>query len=189
MQDFSSISDSVVNVRSTNCASDDVNTGYGFIVDGLVVTAAHTIEEAPELTWLDGNRLEVEVVMVNTNSDLAILKPLETSPRVVDNSLKLSSRTDTRLRMPVFDPEVDAVIVGTSQPKQVAFEGRPPIEAIELSTSVSQGDSGLPVLDSKGAIAGMIFANEDSNTSWAVAASEIASILEISQLAEPPTLC
>jgi hypothetical protein len=52
--------------------------------------------------------------------------------------------------------------------------------ALELETQVAAGDSGVPVLDARARLVGMVFAvsRERPNTSYGVAVDELAPLVE-----------
>jgi S1-C subfamily serine protease len=143
-------------VRNPSC--DGVATGSGFAVGPRrLVTNRHVVEGAEELqldTW-DGRSVSVAVHRVAYLHDLALIETLEPLPRVA--------------RLAADDPGPGARVTAVGFPlaqtrgkviDRVAGVLSESGKVLRVSTAVTHGNSGGPVLDHAGRVVGVIYAGE-----------------------------
>lgn len=179
-----------VRVRSLGC--DRFGLGSGFVLPGgVVVTNRHVVGQPREVTlntW-DGRSLSAEVTGVATDSDLALLQLAEGDELPV-----------AELRREPLRPgeEVFAVGYPGGGPARIS-PGRilgmvdgtvlgEPAEVIRVEADITQGNSGGPLIDGDGRVAGVVFALEvDAGTGLAVPVATLLERLDNDALVEPGT--
>jgi S1-C subfamily serine protease len=136
----------------------------GFVVgDGLVVTVAHVLDDAPAVA--SGH--PARVLRVDRANDLALLAV----PGVRGEAPRLGPGGDTR-------------VLGRPAPvvRRIAasVDGGPRRPALELRAAVARGDSGAPVVTATGRVAGVVFARSRGRhrTAYAVDATALAALLK-----------
>jgi S1-C subfamily serine protease len=144
----------------------------GFAAGGdRVVTVAHVLDAGGAVTV--GGR-PARVVHVDARDDLALLavRGLR-APRV-----RLGAGGDVRLilRGDERPAAIRRPISATVRVEPAAPVRRP---ALELSTEVFAGDSGAPVVDTRGRVAGVVFATSTAraHTAYAVDAAPLRALL------------
>lgn len=157
-------------------------TGAGIIIDpaGYIVTNTHTILYAEFIfaTLYNGQRLPATIASVAPNSDFTILK---VEPPFPLKPLPWSDGRDLRLG-------ADIVSIGNSALwKETMCGGKitglanhlsqDTVGLIEMDLDLDRGDSGGPVLDTKGNFLGIIIAKNTrvGRSSYALPASQIRS--------------
>jgi S1-C subfamily serine protease len=147
----------VVNIKT------DRGAGSGFFIDasGLVVTNAHVIDDAREIVVRteDGQSLPAKVIGEDAGVDLALLK---VEPTIAPTVIRLDDPSPNMLgqTLVVIGNPLD---VGTSVTRGIlsarkrtgVVEGRKFAELIQTDASVHPGNSGGPVLDISGKLAGV----------------------------------
>jgi serine protease Do len=138
--------------------------GTGFIIgdQGYILTCAHAVGKDPVATvWLGGQRMYTDVVRVDTNADVALLKPqsgftnrAERLTIVADASLTMGQEVYT-LGFPLSDllgtsPRLSRGLVSAT----VGLHDDP--KTLQISAEVQPGSSGSPLLDQNGDVVGMI---------------------------------
>ena len=153
---YAAISPSVVSLEVENVAGKHfVGSGFLALEKGLAVTAWHVVHDARqvEAVFADGQRVAVAgVVDKDEAKDLAIIK-LPTGNRPL---LKLDQATPRiGSRVYVFgSPRGFDFSIGDGLVSQIrAVEG---IRYYQLSCPVSPGDSGGPVVNSRGKVIGVM---------------------------------
>jgi serine protease Do len=138
--------------------------GSGFIVspDGFIVTNAHVVENAEEITvrLTDKRELKAKVVGADTRSDVAVLKVEATGLPVVkigDTSKLRVGEWVIAIGSPFgFANTVTAGIVSAKSRENLA--GDPNLDAIpfiQTDVAVNPGNSGGPLLNMKGEVIGI----------------------------------
>lgn len=155
--------ESVVRVLSTACGLGIEGSGWS-AAPGLIVTNAHVLAGADDttVTTQDGVELDAEPVYYSPANDLALLRVGAEIP-----VLEISHRSEEGRRAAVLGyPEngpyaLDAARVGETR-KTISEDsyGRGPVEReiIALGGRVRSGNSGGPVVDSRGEVIGTVFA-------------------------------
>jgi serine protease Do len=138
--------------------------GSGFIVspDGFIVTNAHVVENAEEITvrLTDKRELKAKVVGADTRSDVAVLKVEATGLPVVkigDTSKLRVGEWVIAIGSPFgFANTVTAGIVSAKSRENLS--GDPNLDAIpfiQTDVAVNPGNSGGPLLNMKGEVIGI----------------------------------
>jgi len=149
---------------------------------GLVVTVAHAVRGS---TSVRADGVPARVVALDNRTDVAVLVPAATTK---ESPLALAS-------VP-WGPHVwVARFSGTDGVSTVSEAGAGPVvtatidepvddttysrQAFSVQVAIDRGDSGAPVVDRRGRVAGMLFAaaRDSSATAYAVAAGDIRSPL------------
>ncbi|MFO0898446.1 MAG: serine protease [Pirellulales bacterium] len=150
--------------------SDGTSFGTGTLVDargkhGLVLTNWHVVNEASgpiEVVFPDGFRTPGHVHKVDKDWDLAALAIYRPSTSPVTLSQQVPREGDA------------LTIAGYGQGDYRAVTGRclqflapsdnQPFEIIELGAAARQGDSGGPIFNTRGELAGVLFGEGDGRT-------------------------
>jgi S1-C subfamily serine protease len=142
-------------------------TGSGFVVDedGTIVTNAHVVDGAEEVTVSfqeGGDSIDAEVKGVDPDTDLAVLKidPGEVEDLTV---LPLGDSSDVQVGDPVvaignpfgLQRTVTTGIVSALQRQIDAPSGFDISNVIQTDASINPGNSGGPLLDSQGRVIGI----------------------------------
>jgi S1-C subfamily serine protease len=172
---------SVVNITSTAVAFDffygpvpQQGQGSGFILnkDGLILTNNHVIDNAQrvEVMLSDKHKYKAIVMGVDKNHDLALLKI--TAPNLVP--AVLSESTDLTVGQRVYAIGNPFGLEGTmtrgiiSSIRSIRGPNNAPIEnAIQTDAAVNPGNSGGPLLNSRGEVIGIttLIANNGADQS------------------------
>jgi S1-C subfamily serine protease len=149
-------------VRVRNLSCEGLGTGSGFVVDeSTLVTNRHVVAGADMLeidTW-DGQRFEVAAAAVGVLGDVAFVS--------VDGALPVSANLDGEA-----DPGSDIAAVGYPQGGPFTLSRGVVIDHVageefgvegpvaRISAEVQPGNSGGPLLDERGRVAGVVYAIE-----------------------------
>ena len=182
--------------------------GTGFIVSeqGHILTCAHAVGNEKEATiWLGGERIYADVLLVDTNSDIALLKPqagLTNQMRrlwIMAGAKPTMGQDVYTIGFPLTDilgksarltkGLVSATVGTQDDPKQ-----------LQVSAEVQPGNSGSPLLDENGKVIGMIdstlnaagvFASTGGalpqNVNFAIKADVLVDFLKQATLPSAPT--
>lgn len=170
--------------------SDDElsGTGTGFVVstDGYLVTCAHVVEDATEITVsLGKNKWPAKVVAVDLLQDLAVV-------RVEANDLPVLSLTeaeDVELAEPVYvigyplsDMLGKGIKVTTGTIAGVAEEADGGSRQFQVDAAMNPGNSGGPIVDPQGRVVGVASALLSglriSEVGFGVPAREVRALLK-----------
>ena len=160
---------SVVNITSTQVAFDffygsvpQQGMGSGFILDkqGLILTNNHVIDNAQrvEVTLSDKHKYKATVMTVDKNHDLALLKI--DAPNLVPATLSDSRNLAVGQRVYAIGNPFG--LSGTMTRGIISAirsirgpQGNPIEDAIQTDASVNPGNSGGPLLNSRGEVIGI----------------------------------
>ena len=160
---------SVVNITSTQVAFDffygsvpQQGQGSGFILDkqGLILTNNHVIDNAQrvEVTLSDKHKYKATVLTVDKNHDLALLKI--DAPNLVPATLSDSRNLAVGQRVYAIGNPFG--LSGTMTRGIISAirsirgpQGNPIEDAIQTDASVNPGNSGGPLLNSRGEVIGI----------------------------------
>lgn len=175
---------SVVEIVGTVSASGDTSYGTGFVLrePNLVVTNAHVVRGVENLrvqTWQGGALVSIEVLLIETDIDLAVLRVrgLDSRPLAVGEQAL---------------PAVGTAVIAVGHPRGYEFtvsEGivsavRKLDEAgptmIQMTTPISPGSSGGPLLDLQGRVVGVcsLTLTEGQNINFAIPVGELPPVLD-----------
>jgi S1-C subfamily serine protease len=172
----------LVRITAQGCtAVDTVATGWR-AQDGLVVTAAHAVRGS---TSVQVGGLPARVVALDNRTDVAVLVPPATTNASPLALASVAGATHVWVaRFPgttgasaVSEAPAGPVVTATiDEPVDDTAYSR---QAFPVGVATDRGDSGAPVVDGRGRVAGMLFATarDDSATAYAVAAGDIRSPL------------
>jgi S1-C subfamily serine protease len=154
-------------VVSVDVASPDLGPGggSGFVLDedGYIVTNQHVLEGADRVSvrFSDGTREQAEVVGEDPSTDVALLKV--EAPQNLLSPLTLGDSDDVEVGSPVIamgNPlnvglsVTTGIVSGTERPikapNNYTIDG-----AVQTDAAISSGNSGGPLLDSRGAVIGI----------------------------------
>lgn len=171
--------DAVVQLRSYDVTGNYLGEGSGFVLsDGRIATNAHVVEGASRVEVINADGRLAGAVdhasMLSATVDLAILPALE----LAVTGLSLAPR----------EPSVGESIVAIGSPQGLAntvsdgivsairnIGGR---RLLQITTPISPGSSGGPVLDSEGRVVGVSVSQmrEGQNLNFAVPAGDLAAL-------------
>lgn len=160
---------SVVRVLSTACGLGIEGSGWA-VAPGLVVTNAHVIAGADDttVTTQDGVELEATPVYYSPRQDLALLRVGADIPALPISSQRPVGSDAAILGFPENGPYslAPARVGETRDTVSQDSYGRGPVEReiTALGGSVRSGNSGGPLVDSKGQVIGVIFATTTSGS-------------------------
>jgi len=167
--------------------------GSGFIIDakGLILTNAHVIEGASQLTVTleDGRELDARVVASDTNLDLAVVKVDATGLPTVE----VGSSADLRVGQLVVaigsplgafsDSVTSGILSATGRTitvvDAVSRQRRTIDHLLQTDAAINEGNSGGPLLDANGRVIGINTAEASSanGIGFAIPIDEAASII------------
>lgn len=178
---FARVSPAVVKINAVTCT--DAGVGSGFMIDSdTVVTAAHVVDEAVAVEIQSGEHTEVaSVERIDTDVDLAVLELAEPLMGVT-------------LDFAGHDAEVGEEVAAVGHPRgsetpsisEGAIDAIVPDAPVEETTlydlvastaTTSPGNSGGPLIDADGDVAGVVVAGEktEPQRSFAIQTSEVES--------------
>src|SRR4051794_25005274 len=159
-------------LRVRNIPCDGIATGSGFPVDAhTIITNRHVLAGAAVLqlnTW-DGTSLDADVDESSTARlvDIGATKVAASLPAVAD--LGPDPKPGQRVtavgyplggELTLSPGRVIGYLDGAKLPGEIAFPGK----VMQVSSRIKHGNSGGPLLDSKGRVVGVIFAGEPGAT-------------------------
>ncbi|HEY9436207.1 MAG TPA: trypsin-like peptidase domain-containing protein [Blastocatellia bacterium] len=169
---YNAVSPGVVNITSTVYVQDFFNvvpqqgSGSGSILDkeGRILTNFHVIQEARELdvTLANGKKYEAKPLGGDPDNDLAVIKidapAAELTPVQLGNSDELFvGQKVLAIGNPFgFDRTLTkGIISGLARPLKSEITGRLIEGAIQTDAAINHGNSGGPLLDSRGRLIGI----------------------------------
>ncbi|MFD1213506.1 MarP family serine protease [Arthrobacter sp. GCM10027362] len=181
--------ESVLKIAGTAFQCGQNQTGSGFVIaPDRVMTNAHVVAgvSEPVVEIPDGRVQPGRVVYINPAKDVAVLAVdgLDVRPLPVA-SHDLAAGTDAAFAgYPAGGPfqSGPATVQGRSTVLVQDIYGteRSPLEVYTLAANVQQGNSGGPLLDADGEVAGLVFAKSTANVpvGYALALEEIQPVIE-----------
>jgi S1-C subfamily serine protease len=179
---------SVVRITGTAFQCGQNQTGSGFVVaPGRVVTNAHVVAgvDEPVVEVPGGGALPGRVVQLDTARDIAVIAVdgLQAAPLPLGEELD-NGATAAFAGYPAGGPyRIQPASVQSLSPVLVnnIYGADPqPIEVYSLAADVQQGNSGGPLLDLQGRVAGVVFAKSTANApvGYALSLAELRPIAE-----------
>lgn len=176
---------STVGVNARGCARRYDGSGVT-IGDGIVITNAHVVAGADEITVRrpDGVQRDATIVVFDPDRDLAVLEvadldqaPLPTAPAEIGgNGVSIGypggQRTPRPAPLRIEDRR-------TATGRDIYGEANTEREVLFLSARLRQGDSGSPVVDTDGRVTGIVFAisPDRATTAYALDLSEVEAVM------------
>jgi S1-C subfamily serine protease len=190
---FKQTENSVVNITSktptagvsnpVNESSNTTTLGSGFVYDkqGHILTNSHVVGDAKvvDVTFPDGNRYTAKVIASDIYSDIAVLQISQNSsqpqrqllsslkPLVLGNSSNLEvADTVIAIGNPfgLSDAMTTGIVSSIGRSILVSAEGFSIPNVIQTDALVNPGDSGGPLLNTRGEVIGMNTAITGTNT-------------------------
>jgi S1-C subfamily serine protease len=166
----------VVAVSAQPCSSPNRSLGWGVVVaEGLVATAAHTVEEPLRDLRVDGR--PATLVTVDARTDLALLA----APEVGTEPADLSERTPSRATLLTPGAELPVALVSTGPlvVHDTTAGLRHERQVHRISPAVASGTSGAPLVDDDNRVLGIVVLSEPADDiAYAVTAGELGALIE-----------
>lgn len=146
--------------------SKDVFLGSGFLIndEGMIMTAAHVVQEADEImvSFTDGQNLEAEIVSSITATDVALIKV----KKKINNPVvsKLGNSDFVKTGEPVFiigaplglEHSLSAGHISGRIKKTQVGGGESESEFFQTDTAINTGNSGGPLFNKDGEVIGIV---------------------------------
>jgi S1-C subfamily serine protease len=179
---------SVVRITGNAYACGQSQSGSGFVVSGQrVITNAHVVAgvQHPVVDVRGGPALQSTVVYFDPVGDLAVLDVPGLNLRALPLGPTVSAGTHgVSDGYPFGGPFVSIAVgvdqVGTIDVDNIYGDGKAPREVYSLSANVQEGDSGGPLLTTRGVVAGVIFAKGATtpNVGYAISMKSVAPVAQ-----------
>ena len=165
-------------IAATPCDRPSARLGVGTVVgDGLVLTAAHVVEDDLRDVAVDGR--PARVVLLDTRTDAAVLAfdpPIESGATMADD---IAVADAVRIVTPteVFDTTVRRIVtLSVDDATDDVVHRR---AALVLDGTVPAGTSGAPVVDNDGRVVGMITVSHTvRDVTYATRTGELQKVME-----------
>lgn len=163
------------------------------IADGLVLTVAHSFEDASEVALIapDGTDLAAQLVYVDSKRDIALLAfDTGSLPDIETLEVRSDDADPAASGRIVVHRDQGTVLQSVELLRRtlVTLDGEGERQGIELGGVIEPGDSGAPVIDDDTRLIGMVFASSrTAETGWAVAGSELLDIASLAGVPIPLT--
>lgn len=177
--------ESGVGIRASGCGlTDSLGSGVAVVEPGLVVTVAHTVAGSDAVTVVDATGTEHDAVVIafDPDADLAALSVPTLDAPPLDIGRVATGEAST-IRWRPDDGVTRAVATITRRLgitiEDIFVEREVRRTGMELSADIVVGDSGGPVVDSTGAVVGIVYANSKSrpNIGFATDDEELRDLL------------
>jgi S1-C subfamily serine protease len=180
-----------ITVRVRNLTCDGLGTGSGFAIDSsTLITNRHVVEGAQrlEVNLSDGRTLTVSTAEVGVLGDVAFVMVDATLPVIADLGGRAAPGSEvTAVGYPLGGRLT--ISPGTLVDRIDGYEFAVPGTIVRTTAEVEPGNSGGPLLDAQGRVAGVIYAIEiDTGLGLAIPMSTVDRLLE-SGGTQPVTDC
>ena len=196
---YQAVNKSVVNITSESDNGglfgdeSSTGTGSGFVIDtqGNILTNYHVVEgaEAVQVTLFDGSNHEARVIGVDASNDVAVVRIQVAADRLVPVAMGDSSKLQVGQKVLALgnpfglDRTLTTGIVSALDRSLRAKNGRMIKGIIQTDAAVNPGNSGGPLLNSRGEVIGVNTAiispvGQSAGISFAVPINAILRILK-----------
>src|SRR5215831_8841091 len=198
---FKQVNNSVVQItsKSPTASNQSSSNGTGFVYDkqGHIVTNGHVVGDAKvvDVTFPDGNRYTAKVIANDLYSDIAVLQISQNSsrpqlpylkPLVLGNSSNLEvGDTAIAIGNPFGpgDAMTTGIVCGIGRSIPVPAGGFTIPNVVQTDARINPGDSGGPLLNTRGEVIGMNTAitgtNKLSGIGFAIPSNTVTKIVPI----------
>lgn len=174
---------SVFSVEAITCGKSSIGTGV--LIDEGVLTNAHVVAGSEKLKLIDsdGNRTETYPIMIDFETDLALLK----NPELPQTPLQISEPKENQVGSILFGAQrsFGHTPIKLSRLLNIVMadiygEGKHTRLGMELSVEVKPGDSGGPIINKKGQVIGLIFSRSTTqgDTSYGISSTEFIKVTQ-----------
>lgn len=162
----------VVEVAAVPCDRPLASRGMGVVVaDGVVATAAHTVDGARREITVDG--APAEVVALDARTDLALLA----APVTGAATLARDPTGSVTLHLPDHAVAVTVLDTGPLVVHDTTARARHRREVHTIQPGVADGTSGAPLVDQHGRVVGIVVLDHPADgTAFAVTGAELAAL-------------
>ena len=177
---------SVVRITGTAYSCGQSQSGTGFVVsEDRIVTNAHVVAgvTAPVIESPSGESLQGKIVYFDSVNDLAVIAvdgfsaaPLELTENLASGSLAVADGYP--FGGPFVSDPAEVLSVSSLSVADIYGQDPTPRQVYTLASDVQQGESGGPLLNDAGQVAGVIFAKstDTANVGYALAMEEVAPV-------------
>jgi S1-C subfamily serine protease len=169
--------------------------GSGFVFDqkGHIITNNHVVTNAKvvDVTFTNGDRSRANVTAADPYIDIAVLKIIETENNTLEqgqrlNALQLANSSTLQVGDPMIAIGNPYGLAGTMTTGIVSQVGRlvpaPGIgfsipDVIQTDAAVNPGNSGGPLLDTRGRVVGVTFAGFPGGVNFAIPSNLVQKIV------------
>jgi S1-C subfamily serine protease len=175
-----------VAVAAQPCRRPTRDRGVGVVVgDGLVLTAAHTVDGARRAVTVDGR--PAAVIGLDPRTDLALLSADVDGPAV---ELQPLTAAAARVATTSSSTTVRVIRTGRLIVHDATTGGRNERDVHTLRPAMPQGTSGAPLLDARNRLVGLVVLdNRADGTAYAVTGEEIDRFLAQRGIADVRSDC
>ncbi len=158
---YDKVSPSVVGISSMSRNSIATGTGVIFTEDGYIITNAHVIDGAQDVSVLlpDGTEHEAEIIGYDSQSDLAVIKIEATGLTACEFGISEDLRIGelvvaigNPLGFELYGSITSGIISGKN--RNVTIEEREMV-VLQTNAAINSGNSGGPLIDAYGRVIGI----------------------------------
>lgn len=176
---------SVVLIRGEGCQR--IQNGTGFVVsEGMIVTNAHVVagQQNIEVQRSDGNLHGAEVAAFDSQRDLALLSVPDIGRQPLAIAGASTGETGGVFGHPGGDPlriaPARVATTLTAVGRDIYGSAGAERQVLELASELRPGDSGAPLIDAAGQVAGVVFAvaTDRNDVAYALTTEELRAVLD-----------